>query len=283
MIDDMVVIRGGGDIATGIAHRLYRSGFKILILETDKPMVIRRTVSFAQAVFDGHCIVEGVKAIKVNNIKNAYDIWNEDHIPVMIDPDCAMTNELDAAVLVDAILAKKNLGTHKGMADITIGVGPGFFAGEDVDIVIETCRGHDLGRLIFTGSAQPNTGIPGEILGYGKERVLRAPCEGIIKTLYEIGDTVKKGQILAYVNEEPVRAALDGVLRGMITNDFAVTKGFKIGDVDPRGIKEYCFTISDKARAVGGGVLEGILYMKRRNTIDFNTGLCASRNAGRNI
>lgn len=264
MFRDIVVIRGGGDIASGIAHRLYRSGFKVLILEIEKPTMIRRKVSFASAIYEGEIVVEGVKAIKINNIEDIYRIWEKESIPVIIDSKCSILNEIKADILIDATLAKKNLGIRKDMASITIGVGPGFNAGEDVDVVIESCRGHDLGKLIFKGYAKADTGVPGEILGYSIERVIKAPCDGIIRNLLDIGDRVKKGQIIAYIDNEPIKAKIDGVLRGFITNGLKVKKGLKIGDIDPRGVREYCFTISDKARAIGGSVLEAILYLKNK-------------------
>lgn len=261
MLGNIVVIRGGGDIATGIAHRLFRCGFKILILEVDNPTMVRRTVSFGSAIFDGQAIVEGVKSIKVYNAEEIKAIWSNGHIPIIIDDKCTILNVIKADVLVDATLAKRNLGTHREMSPITIGVGPGFNAGRDVDIVIETIRGHDLGRLIFKGYAKPNTGIPGKIMGFGEERVLRAPCEGVIKNLLEIGEVVKRDQIIAHVNDKPVKATIDGVLRGLIHNGLKVKEGLKIGDIDPRIEVGYCFTISDKARAIGGSVLEAILYL----------------------
>lgn len=266
MFGDLVLIRGGGDIATGIAHRLFRSGFKILILETDDPTMVRRTVSFGSAIFDGQAIVEGVKSIKANNIMDIYEVWKEGHIPVIADKECNILSEIKAEILVDAILAKRNLGTNREMAAITIGVGPGFSAGKDVDVVVETCRGHDLGRLIFNGYAESDTGIPGQILGYSKERVLRSPCEGIVTNLLDIGDMVKKDQIISYVNNAPIKASIDGVIRGLIKNNIKVKKGLKVGDIDPRGEVKHCYTISDKARAVAGGVLEAILYTKWKNT-----------------
>lgn len=264
MKKDIVVVRGGGDIATGVVHRLYRSGFQVLILEIENPTMVRRTVSFARAIFDGQAVVEDVKAEKAYDVNDVYEIWKKGNIPVLIDSECNILNVIKADVLVDAILAKRNFGTHREMASITIGVGPGFYAGEDVDVVIETRRGHDLGRLIFKGHAKLNTGIPGEILGYGKERVLKAPCDGIISNILDIGDLVKKGETIVFVNKEPVTAEIDGVLRGMIMNHSKVKKGYKIGDIDPRAKREYCFTISDKARSIGGGVLEAILYMKKK-------------------
>lgn len=261
---DIVFIRGGGDIATGIAHKLYRCGFRVLVLEIEWPTVVRRKVSFAQAIFDGETVVEGVKAVKVINEEEIFMSWENDCIPVLIDSELNILEKIKPDILVDSILAKRNLGTNKRMAPITIGVGPGFKAGEDVHVVVETNRGHNLGKLIFDGFAEPNTKIPQEVMGYTSERVLRAPCDGIIKNVFDIGDYVSKGQIVAYVNGEPVKALINGVLRGLIMNNSEVKKGLKIGDIDPRKIKEYCFTISDKARAVGGGVLEAILYLKTR-------------------
>ena len=263
IMDDLVVLRGGGDIATGIAHRLHRSGFKVLILDIEKPTMVRRTVSFASAIFDGSYIIDGVKAVNATSIEDIKLIWNDNNIPVIIDNDLQILNEIKPDILVDAILAKKNLGTKKDIAPITIGVGPGFSAGDDVDLVVETCRGHYLGKVIFESEAITNTGIPGIIAGYGKERVLRSPCEGIIKNILEIGAIVKKGDIVSYVNGQPVEATLDGVLRGQIMDGLYVYENFKIGDIDPRGNVEHCFSISDKARAVGGGVLEAILYLKK--------------------
>lgn len=260
---DIVVIRGGGDIATGIVHRLHRSGFQVLILEVEKPTMVRRTVSFARAIFDGQAVVEDVKAEKAYDVDDVYEIWKKGNIPVLIDSQCKILNVIKADVMVDAILAKRNLGTYRDMGSITIGVGPGFYVGKDVDVVIETRRGHDLGRLIFEGHAKLNTGIPGEILGYGKERVLKSPCDGIISNILDIGDLVKKGETIAYVNKEPVTAEIGGVLRGLIMDHSKVKKGGKIGDIDPRAEREHCFTISDKARSIGGGVLEAILYMKK--------------------
>jgi xanthine dehydrogenase accessory factor len=263
MINDIVVLRGGGDLATGIAHKLHRSGFKVLIVEIERPLVIRRTVSFAQAIFDEESIVEGIKAVKVNSVKDIYDTWKNGDIPVMVDPECRIVDQIKAGVLVDAIIAKRNIGTNIDMAPVTIAAGPGFNAGVDVHVVIETQRGHNLGRLIFEGCAEPNTGIPGIIKGYGKERVLKSPADGTIKNLLEIGDMVKQGQVISYIEDIPVIATIDGILRGLIKDGMRVQEGLKIGDIDPRGIKEYCYTISDKARTIAGGVLEAILYMKK--------------------
>lgn len=258
----LVVIRGGGDIATGIAARLFNSGFKIVVLEIEKPSVIRRTVSFAQAVYQNEVDVEGIKAVLVNDYNEMEKLINENIIPVMIDDKCKIVDNYDVEILVDAILAKKNLGTKIDMANIVIGVGPGFEAKKDVDAVIETMRGHYLGRVILEGKAQKNTGIPGVIDGYGIDRVVFSPAEGNIKNHYNIGDSILKEQVISSVNGMDVKATIDGVIRGLINNKFYVVEGMKIGDIDPRNKKEYCFTISDKARAVGGGVLEAIMNLK---------------------
>ena len=265
-MNDIVIIRGAGDIATGVAHRLHRSGFKVLLLEIEKPTVIRRTVSFAQAVFDGQVVVEDVKAIKVNKIEDIHKCWEEENIPIIIDEKLDILNNIKADVLVDGILAKENLGTSEDLAPITIGLGPGFEAGIDVDVVIETNRGHYLGYLIFEGTAEPNTGIPGLISGYGKERVVKSPADGVIRHVSKIGELVKKQDVIAYVDDVPVRATLDGVLRGLIMEGLEVYKGLKIADIDPRGIIEHCYSISEKARAIGGSVLEAILYFKKKNS-----------------
>ncbi len=264
MINDTIaVVRGGGDLGSGVAHTLHKSGFKVLILEIDQPKAIRRKVSFAQAVFDGQTRVEDVKAVKAATKQDIETIWNQGCIPVCVDPEASLLREVKADVVIDALLAKKNTGMRRDMAPQTIALGPGFQAGKDVDIVIETNRGHNLGRLIYDGYAESNTGIPGSIKGYTEERVLRAPCDGHIRTILNIGDEVKKAEIICYIDKEPVRAAIDGIIRGLIMNNLRVTKDSKIGDIDPRGIKEYCFTISDKARTIGGAVLEAILSRQK--------------------
>lgn len=261
MFKDMVVLRGAGDIASGIAYRLYRSGFRVLMLETEKPLVVRRKVAFAQAVYEGNTEIEGIKAVKITGVKEINWCFDRGILPVLVDPECNVRSEIRTDIIVDAILAKKNLGTTIDMAPITIGVGPGFTAGKDVHAVVETNRGHNLGRVILAGTAEKDTGIPGNVCGYTYERVLRAPCSGIVSVNKEIGQSAKKGDIICMVDDLPVRAMINGVVRGLI-NNIDVTEGMKIGDIDPRGIKENCFTISDKARAVAGGVLEAILYLK---------------------
>ncbi|MFA5523828.1 MAG: selenium-dependent molybdenum cofactor biosynthesis protein YqeB [Tissierellales bacterium] len=263
-MDEIVFIRGGGDIATGVAHRLHRSGFRILLLEKEKPTVIRRTVSFAQAIFDGQIIVEGIKAIRVNKIEEMYNCWKENVIPIIIDEDLEVLRKIKPDVFVDGILAKENLGITKDIAPLTIALGPGFEAGVDVDIVIETKRGHYLGSIIYEGFAEPNSGIPGIINGFGHERVIKSPTKGEVKHASKIGDLVKADDNIAYVGNVPVRAPIDGVLRGLIMEGLEIEEGLKMADVDPRGVREYCNSISEKAKAIGGGVLEAILFNKKK-------------------
>lgn len=253
-----ILIKSGGDIATGIAHRLHRSGYRVVITELPNPTVIRRTVSFAAAVYQGECQVEGITAKCVSSSQAASLPRNI--IPVMVDPNCESLALFRPAALVDAILAKVNTGTSREDAPVTVGVGPGFYAGRDVHAVVETMRGHDLGRVILDGPALPNTGTPGDIGGYTVERLLRAPCGGSFLAAVRIGDTVSAGDTVAEVAGQPVTAQIDGVVRGLLVDGLKVDKGMKIGDIDPRCRREHCFTISDKARAVGGGVLEALLY-----------------------
>lgn len=262
----LVLIKGAGDLASGIAVRLYNCGFKIVMTEISSPMSIRRKVCFSQAIYDGEVKVEGIVAKKVNTIQDIKLCHTNNEIPVMVDPECDIKNQLCPDVLVDAILAKKNLGTSISDAGIVIGVGPGFTARSDFSgdchAVVETMRGHDLGRVIYKGAAIPNTNIPGLIGGFAGERVLRAPIDGIFKPIREIGDIVSEGEIVAYVNSEPVKTTISGVLRGILSEGVNVYKGLKSGDVDPRANIDSCFTVSDKARAVAGGVLEAILHLK---------------------
>ncbi len=260
----VVVIRGGGDIATGVALRLFNSGFEVVITEIEKPRVIRREVAFAPAVYKGRTTVEGVEGVRAVSVKEIVHLLREGSIPVVVDPDCSVTRALKAGVVVDARLAKKSRGMRKDMAPLTIGLGPGFKAGRDVHIVIETSRGHNLGRVIRDGYAQPNTGVPEVVNGYGEERVLRAPCEGKVKNIKKIGDKVGVDETVCYVGKKEVRSALPGVVRGIIMDGMEVDKGVKIGDIDPRGIRAYCFSVSDKARAIGGGVLEAILSERQK-------------------
>ncbi len=258
-----VVVRGGGDMGTGVAHRLYKSGFCVTVLEIEQPVVIRRKVAFAQAVFDGQVVVENVKAVKAAGSREIEDIVMAGAVPVLVDPNCTVLQDSGSDVFIDATLSKKNTGVHRDMAPITIALGPGFKAGEDVDAVIETNRGHALGKVIYEGYAEPNTGVPEAVKGYTEERVLRAPCDGIVRNAVEIGNVIRKSDVVCCVDKTQVLAAINGVLRGVIREGMQVKRGLKIGDIDPRGVKEYCCLISDKARAVAGGVLEAILHLKK--------------------
>ena len=261
----MVLIKGAGDLATGIAYRLKKSGFDIVMTEIHKPTTVRRTVAFSQAVFDNEIVIEGIKGVKVNNINEIYEEIREGNIPIIIDEKAEIIKELRPDVVVDSIIAKKNLGTSIEDAPIVIGVGPGFEAKVDCHLVVETKRGHYLGKVIEEGSAIPNTGVPGNIGGYTKERIIRASSNGKIKPLVAIGDFVKKGDIVAYIDGIEVLAEIDGIVRGMLQEGIEVFKGMKSGDIDPRCEKDHCFTISDKARSIGGGVLEAIMYMSTNN------------------
>lgn len=272
---DLIVVRGAGDLATGTIHRLKKAGFRLLVLEAEHPAAIRRQVALSEAVYAGSARVEDLEAVRMDvdlaekkNRKELLEqemerIWKKDGVPVLVDPAGLSIAALRPAVVVDAILAKKNLGTTKEMAPLVIALGPGFTAGEDVDVVIETKRGHNLGRVIRSGSAVPNTGIPGIIGGYGKERVMHAQAEGILRNAASIGDIVEARAVIAEIETEngtvPVEASLSGLLRGLIRDGYPVTKGFKIADIDPRKEElQNCFTISDKARCIAGSVLEVI-------------------------
>lgn len=269
----LIICRGGGDLATGIVHRLFRAGFPVLVLETDSPAAIRRQVSFSEAVYDRMATVEGVTAERIASADRASvdHVLEAGRVPLLVDPEGNSIAQLKPDIVVDAIIAKKNLGTAKEMAPLVIGVGPGFTAGEDVDLVVESMRGHNLARIFTTGSALPNTGIPGNIGGFTKERVLHAEADGYMKNIRKIGDTVEKGEEIARIYEKmteegifsgsyvSVKASISGIIRGLIREGYHFQKGFKIADIDPRESElANCFTISDKARSIGGSVLEAV-------------------------
>jgi len=257
-----VLVRGAGDLATGVIAKLHESGFKVVAVEIAQPTVIRRTVSFAQAVFDGETTVEGIRAVRVE-WPDVESVWAMDAVPIVVDPRLDGLNRMRFDVVVDAIIAKRNLGTTLDMAPIVIGLGPGFEAGKDVHAVIETMRGHYLGRVLYNGIPEPDTAVPGLIGGFAGERVIRAPKDGIYKPLAQIGERIEEGQAVAEVDGEPVVATISGVLRGQLSEGLRVTKGFKVADVDPRAEEDHCLTISDKARSIGGGVLEAVLHLAR--------------------
>ena len=257
----LVIVRGAGDISTGTIHRLFKAGFDVLVLETERPSAIRRRVAFSEAVYDGAATVEGVTATRIADTGeiSATLAWGE--VPLLVDPSGESIRLLRPAAVVDAILAKRNLGTSMDMAPLTVALGPGFMAGRDVRYVIETMRGHDLGRIIASGSATPNTGVPGMIGGYGAERVIHAPAAGVFRLLRDIGSVVEAGEAVGCIatpeGDVPVRAKIAGLLRGILRDGYTVPKGFKLADVDPRLDQlKNCATISDKARCIAGSVLE---------------------------
>ena len=260
----LILVKGAGDLATGTAVRLVRSGFQVVMTEVAQPTAVRRTVAFSQCMYDGTAVVEGITARRTAGRDQARAALAAGEVPVLADPQAAILAQLPFMAVVDAILAKKNLGTHITDAPIVLALGPGFTAGSDCHGVIETKRGHDLGRLILVGSAIPHTGVPGDVGGYTKERIIRAPADGPFEPVAQIGQQVNVGQIVAMVNGIPVAAQLTGIVRGMLPAGIPVTAGMKAGDIDPRCEVRHCFTVSDKARAIGGGVLEGILYFGRR-------------------
>lgn len=267
--DNLVIVRGGGDLATGVIQSLTRAGFPILVLETPHPSAIRRYVALSEAVYDGKAVVEDVEGLLCADYDQAREVMAAGKVPLMVDEAGKAIGDWQPWAVVDAILAKRNLGTNRSMAPATVALGPGFTAGVDVDIVIETMRGHNLGRLIYEGMALPNTGTPGIIQGYGKERVLHSPAQGQLYGLVHIADVVQKDQVVAVIRRSgredlPVRAPLSGLVRGLIRDGYPVTEGFKIADIDPRE-SQYanCFTISDKARCLGGAVLTALLSRVR--------------------
>ena len=269
---DLIIVRGGGDLATGTIYKLKKSGFPVLILEVKNPSAIRRNVAFSEAIYQGQQTVEDMTCFRADSLQQAENFLQEDKLTILVDPKGEAIAKLKPVAVVDAIIAKRNLGTAKTMAPITVALGPGFVAGEDVDAVVETKRGHNLGRVIWSGSAAPNTGVPGLIGGFGKERVMHSPAQGILKNVKKITDTVTKGEVIAVIETGsdmvPVEASLDGILRGLIRDGYPVTKGFKIADIDPRSEEyENCFTISDKARCIAGGVLEAILQLKKEKNL----------------
>ena len=257
----LALIRGAGDIASGAAMRLWRCGIDVGMTDLARPTAIRRTVAFSDAIVHGETTVEGLRAVRAENAAEAKKLLREGSLPVLADPECACREELAPDALVDAILAKRNLGTKIDDAPIVVGVGPGFTAGEDCHAVVETMRGHTLGRVIYSGSALPNTNIPGLIGGFAGERVLRAPADGIFVQKLEIGASVHTGDVAGTVNGVPMLCQINGMLRGILPDGTPVTRGMKSGDVDPRGKREYCDLVSDKALAIGGGVLEAILSL----------------------
>ena len=260
--DSLILVRGGGDLATGTIHRLWSAGLRILVLEAEHPAAIRRQVSLCEAVYEGETTVEGLRAVRIDTLEQAQAVWAANAVPVLVDPAGESIRQAKPEIVIDAILAKKNLGTTRDMAPLTIALGPGFTAGQDVDVVVETKRGHKLGRIIREGAAAPNSGVPGIIGGYGAERVLHAQAAGIFRNLHSIADFVEAGEAVAEIEPPdgqrlPVVTQISGILRGLLRDGYPVTPGFKVADVDPRREElENCFLISDKARCIAGSVLE---------------------------
>ncbi len=266
-MNNIVIIRSGGDLATGVIQKFHRSGFNVLVLESAKPTAIRRTVALSEAVYDNVAKVEDMVAKKVHTLEEIHNAFSEKSIPILVDPECKILQEITPICLIDAILAKKNLGTSLNMANVVIGLGPGFTANLDVDCVIETMRGHDLGRLILNGSALPNTGIPGEIGGKSALRVIHASCDGYIKNIAKIGQVVDENEIIFTIGDTPMKSPFKGLVRGLIREDIFVRKGLKVCDIDPRIDVDFN-TISDKARALGGAALEAYFYVSERKKND---------------
>lgn len=260
MNNKIVIVRGGGDIATGSIQKLHRAGFKLIVLESDNPLCIRRTVAVAEAVVSGSTVVEDLKAKRVSSIEECLSAIEEGIIPVYPDVEGKSIEVIKPIAVIDATISKRNIGMNRDMAPITIALGPGYNAGVDVDYVIETNRGHDLGRIIFEGYAEKNTHIPGVIGGYTMERVYYSPIKSEIKIIKDITSEVRTGEVIAYANDNPIIANIDGVVRGMIRDGAKVREHTKIADIDPRrDAEKYCFTISDKARNIGGAVLEALM------------------------
>ena len=267
--DSLVAVKGAGDLATGVIHRLSRAGFAVIATELPEPTVVRRTVAFAEAVTRGEMTVEDVSARLATSLQDIQATLASGLVPIVVDPDGTLLRQMHPSVLIEATLSKYNSGVTMDDAPIVIALGPGYEAGKDVHAVIETNRGHNLGRVYLRGCAESNTGVPGAIGGYTIERLLRAPCAGALYGVRQIGDLVQAGETVAVVrtneisdNETaPVVATISGILRGLMRDGLHVSSGMKVGDIDPRAAREHCFTISDKSRAVAGGVLEAILYL----------------------
>ncbi len=257
--DLKVLIRGAGEMASGVAHVLRTSGLKVAMTEVDAPLAIRRSVSFCECVWEGSCMVEGVTAKEVEKWEDFDAVIDRGEVPVIVDPELRSLGGWKPDVLIDATLAKRSMGLKSELAPLVIALGSGFLAPEDADIVVETNRGHDLGRLIRQGAAAPNTGVPGMIAGFSHERVVYAPCRGTLKSLKSIGDLVEAGEPIAVLGDATIASPLKGVLRGLMRDGARVREGLKIADVDPRGEVDYCRTISEKARGLGTNVLWAIV------------------------
>jgi xanthine dehydrogenase accessory factor len=260
MLSDLsIIIKGAGEMASGVAWRLYRAGFKkIIMLDIEKPLAVRRTVCFCEAVYDRSKVVDGVEAIFTAGDAEINTALNKRQIAVAVDPQWKIIKQRNPQIVIDAILAKKNIGTRIDEADLVIGLGPGFTAGEDVNVVVETNRGPNCGRLIYSGLAEDDTGIPGKVMGFDVERVVRVPASGVFKASVQINDHVQAGDTIGVVNDIPVTASISGTVRGLIRDNIMVTKRLKVGDIEPRpGVDSS--QVSDKSLGLGGAVLEAVL------------------------
>jgi len=256
----IVLIRGGGEVASGIAHRLHCSHFRVCLTEIDNPLAVSRGTTFSEAVFDGAKVIMGVKAELVStSTENIYRVWQLGNIPIVIDPEATIKKKIKPDVLVDAIMTKRNTGTKVTDAPLVIGVGPGFHAGRDVHIVVESNHSNNLGRVILEGEAEKNAGMPVVIGGLTKERVVWSPKEGIFASNQETGDSVVAGEVVGWIGDLPLKAPISGMLRGLLRNGVRVSKGSKLIEVDPVNDAAICYVIRDKMRAIGGGVLEAIM------------------------
>jgi len=257
-----ILVRGGGDLASGVVVRLHRAGWQVLVTELARPLAVRRYVSFAEAVYDGEISIEGVRGLRIDRLDDVNPSIADGVVPVLVDPSLESLARFEPHVLIDGRMTKRPPETDIGAAPLVIGLGPGFTAGVDCHAVVETNRGPAMGRVLWEGQAQADTGVPERVAGYQVERVLRAPADGVIEPFVEIGNLVSAGDLIAEVAGEPVIAAFDGVVRGLIKPGLKIRAGEKIGDIDPRGDPRLCWMVSDKALAVAGGVLEAILSWK---------------------
>ena len=254
-----VLIKGGGEVASGVAHRLYRAHFKVCLTESPNPQAVSRGVSFSEAVYDGEKELEGVVAKLVKSASEILTVWGEDKLPIIVDPETAIKDTLHPSILVDAIMAKRNTGTRLTDADLVIGLGPGFQAGKDVHLVVETNNSERLGEVVFAGEAEKNTGIPIAIDGLTSERVLHSSSDGLFVTKREIGERVAAGEVIASVGRQELKAPIGGVVRALLRSGIQVKEGTKLAEIDQVASKEICYSIRARVRAIAGGVLEAIL------------------------
>jgi xanthine dehydrogenase accessory factor len=268
----LVGVKGAGDLASGTIHRLHRAGFAVMATELPQPLALRRTVAFAEAVYSGSIEIEGLTGVRAESLDDVHAVLARGQAPVLVDPHGALLRALRPAALIDATLAKHPTGIQLADAQIVLALGPGFEAGVDAHAVIETNRGHHLGRVYLSGSAEPDTGVPGDIAGFTSERLLRAPADGPLIARHAIADIVQAGEVIATVSRTPMIAQIGGVLRGLVHDGLVVRQGMKVGDIDPRAKREHCFSISDKSRAIAGGVLEALLYLLGAKTAGSSSG-----------